>query len=177
MPELPEVAALAAFLAQKAARPGVGGAGLAAFAALKPFAPPLDTLAGRTIAGCTRHGKFLDIDLSGPDGASPDPLHLVFHLARGGWVRWSDPLPAARAKPGKTPLALRVRLVGGAGFDVTEMGTEKRVEVYVVRDANEVEGVARLGPDPLDPAFDAAAFTAAMRGQGGNVKKVLTDQA
>src|SRR5262249_27254124 len=105
-----------------------------------------------------------------------DPLHLVFHLARGGWVRWNDALPAGRAKPGKSPLALRVRLQSGAGFDVTEMGTEKRLAVYVVRDPAEVPGVARLGPDPLDPSFDAAAFATAIRNQTSNIKKVLSDQ-
>jgi formamidopyrimidine-DNA glycosylase len=57
------------------------------------------------------------------------------------------------------------------------MGTEKRLAVYVVREPEEVPGVARLGPDPLDPSFDTAAFTAAMLAQTGNVKKVLTDQA
>ena len=173
MPELPEVAALASFLAEKATGHVVERAELAAFAALKTFDPPLDALAGRSVAGCGRHGKFLDLDLSTPG----DPLHLVFHLARGGWVRWSDTLTPNRAKPGKTPLALRVRLDGGAGFDVTEMGTEKRLAIYVVRDPMSVEGVARLGPDPLDPAFDAAAFTAVMRGASSNVKTALTDQS
>src|SRR5438552_2458657 len=172
MPELPEVQALVSFLAEKATGQVVERAELVAFAALKTFDPPLEALAGRTIVGTGRHGKFLDLDVS----AAGDPMHLVFHLARGGWVRWADSLPPGRAKPGKSPLALRVRLQSGAGFNVTEMGTEKRLAVYVVRDPSEVPGVARLGPDPLDPSFDGATFADAVRGQTGNVKKVLTDQ-
>src|SRR5438067_2262169 len=117
MPELPEVQALVDFLAGKLVGKVVQGAELAAFAALKTFEPPLDALGGRSFVATGRWGKFLDLDVSEPG----DPLHLVFHLARGGWVRWSDALPPGRAKPGKSPLALRVRLVGGSGFDVTEM--------------------------------------------------------
>src|SRR5688500_1126319 len=176
MPELPEVQALVDFLAEKAVGQVIDRAELAAFAALKTFDPPLDALAGRTVGATGRRGKFLDLDLSAPG----DPLHLVFHLARGGWVKWSDALPPGRAKPGKqgkSPLALRVRLEGGAGFDVTEMGTEKRLAVYVVRDPDEVPGVARLGPDPLDPAFGASEFANAVRARTGNIKTVLTDQA
>ena len=111
MPELPEVAALVAFIADKAVGRVVDRAELAAFAALKTFDPSLDALSGRTIVGTSRHGKFLDLDLSTPD----DPLHLVFHLARGGWLRWSDALSPGRVKPNKSPLALRVRLDGGDG--------------------------------------------------------------
>ena len=172
MPELPEVEALARFLAERAGGRRVEGAELAAFAALKTYDPPLDALVGRTVTGCGRRGKFLL--LATGDG---DPLWLVLHLARGGWVRWSDELPAARARPGKGPLALRVRLEGGSGFDVTEAGTEKRLAAYVVRSPDDVEGVARLGPDPLDPAFDAAALGTALRAHGGQLKAALTTQS
>lgn len=171
MPELPEVESLARFLTEKLSGQVFERVELAAFSALKTFDPPVDALAGRTIGGVGRRGKFLDIRCEG------EPLHLVLHLARGGWIRWSDALPAARAKPSKGPLALRVRLVGGSGFDVTEMGTEKRLAAYVVRDPADIEWVARLGPDPLDPRFDLARFRQAFAGQSGNVKKVLTDQS
>src|SRR4051812_21878748 len=172
MPKLPEVEALVGFLEEKLKGQEIDRFELVAFSALKTFDPPVDALSGRIVEAVTRRGKFLDIDL----GALPDPLHLVFHLARGGWVKWSDALPAARAKPSKGPLAFRLRLVGGSGIDVTEMGTEKRLAAYVVRSPDEVEGVARLGPDPLAPGFDLATFRASLAGQPGNIKKVLTDQ-
>ncbi len=70
------------------------------------------------------------------------------HLARAGWLHWKDRLPDGPPRPGKGPLALRVALETGEGFDLTEAGTQKRLAVYVVADPQEVPGVARLGPDP-----------------------------
>ena len=169
MPELPEVEALAGFLAEKATGRVIERVEVAAFAALKTFDPPVDALVGRTVTGCSRRGKFLLLEAP--------PLWLVLHLARGGWVRWSDELPPARAKGGKGPLALRVRLDGGAGFDVTEAGTEKRLAADVVGDPHQVEGVDNLGPDPLDPAFDVAALGKALSAHGGQLKSALTTQS
>ncbi len=172
MPEMPEVEALTRFLTQRAGGLTVQRAELAAFAALKTFDPGLGALVGRTVATVGRRGKFLVFDVSGPG-----PLFLVVHLARGGWVRWSDPLPAKPARPGKGPLALRIGFEGGAGFDITEAGTEKRLAAHVVRDPDDVEGVARLGPDALDPAFDATALAAALAAHGGQVKAALVSQS
>ena len=169
MPELPEVESLVRFLGEKATGTVIERTELVAFAALKTFDPPLDALHARTVTGTSRRGKFVLLHV--------DPLFLVLHLARGGWVRWSDTLPPGRAKPGKGPLALRVRLEGGAGFDVTEAGTEKRLAAYVVGAPEEVGGVAHLGPDPLDPGFGPDALGAALAGHGGQVKAALTTQA
>ena len=68
--------------------------------------------------GVTRHGKFLDIEVGG--------LHLILHLARAGWIRWRDEVPAMPPRPGgKSPLAARIVLDNGAGLDITEAGTEE----------------------------------------------------
>jgi len=169
MPELPEVESLARFLGEQAGGRVVERVELAAFSALKTYDPPADALAGRTLTGTGRRGKFLCLDFEG--------LWLVLHLSRAGWVRWADSMSPGRVKPGRGPLALRVRFVGGGGFDVTEAGTEKRLAAYVVRDPGEVPGVARLGPDMLDPAFDLHAFAAVLSGAGAHqIKGVLTDQ-
>ncbi len=169
MPELPEVEALARFLAERAGGRTVARADLAAFSALKTFDPPLDAVVGRTIQGTGRWGKYLGLDLDG--------LWLVMHLARGGWVHWRQELPSARPKLGKGPLALRVGLDNGSGFDVTEQGTEKRLAIWIVASPSDVEGIERLGPDPLAPGFDANGLAAALAGRTGNLKKVLTDQS
>ena len=176
MPELPEVEALARFLSDQAGGRTVERAELAAFSALKTFDPPLSALVGRTLTGVGRRGKFLVFDLAAGSGG-PEPLALVLHLARGGWVRWSATLPAKPARPGKGPLALRVAFDGGAGFDVTEAGTEKRLALYVVRSPDDVEGVSRLGPDPLGAAFDAPALGAALASHGGQLKAALVSQS
>ena len=146
MPELPEVEALALDLKGRLAERAIVRIDLAAFSALKTFDPPLSALEGTLVEDVTRHGKFLDIDASG--------LHLVMHLARAGWVRWRDEVPSLPARPNsKNPLAARVVLDDGSGLDITEAGTKKSLAIYVVRDPNDVEGIARLGPDPLDDAF------------------------
>ncbi|WP_328958044.1 Fpg/Nei family DNA glycosylase [Kitasatospora purpeofusca] len=172
MPELPEVEALTAFLSARLTGRVIAEVRPVAISALKTYDPPVTALAGRTVGPVVRHGKFLDI---GADG-----LHLVVHLARAGWLRWREQLPAEPPKPGgRNPLALRVRLEGpdGDGFDLTEAGTKKGLAVYVVRDAEEVPGVARLGPDPFDPDFDLARFRALLAGERRRIKGVLRDQS
>ena len=169
MPELPEVDALVGFLRERAVGRAVASATVAAISALKTFDPPLQQLTGRTIDGASRHGKFVDLDVGG--------LHLVFHLARAGWLRWYDELPKTVIRPGKSPIALRVRLDDGSGFDLTEAGTKKSLAVYVVRDPSEVPGIARLGPDPTAPEFSLDDFAGILAGRRTQVKGLLRDQS
>ena len=89
MPELPEVEALVGYLEEKLKGQQIERIEVVAFSALKTFDPPVEAVNGRTVESVRRHGKFLDVHL----GDIPDPLHVVFHLARGGWVRWNDALP------------------------------------------------------------------------------------
>ncbi|HEY4630890.1 MAG TPA: DNA-formamidopyrimidine glycosylase family protein [Blastococcus sp.] len=166
MPELPEVEALVAFLRENAVGRVVTRVDLAAVQAIKTFDPPLSALGGLEVTGASRHGKFLDLDVSG--------LHLIVHLARAGWLHWRSGLPTAPPKPGKGPLAVRVHLEDGEGFDLTEQGTRKGLAVYVVRAPAEVAGIARLGPDALE--VDREQFAALMAGRSGQLKGALTDQ-
>ena len=77
-------------------------------------------------------------------------LHLVVHLARAGWLHYRDVTRRhAAASPGKGPIALRVALDDGGGFDLTEAGTQKKLAAYLVTDPAVVPGVAKLGPDAL----------------------------
>ncbi len=146
MPELPEVEALALDLRTRLDGRVIVRIDLAAFSALKTFDPPLSALDGAFVEDVTRHGKFLDIVTSGG--------HLVLHLARAGWVRWRDEVPQLPARPGgKNPLAVRVVLDDGSGLDITEAGTKKSLAMYVVRRPGDVEGITRLGPDPLSDDF------------------------
>jgi formamidopyrimidine-DNA glycosylase len=122
------------------------------------------------VAAVHRHGKFLDVETAGGP-------HLVTHLARAGWLHWKDSLPGGLPRPGKGPLALRVALETGAGFDLTEAGTQKRLAVYVVADPREVPGVARLGPDPLADDFDEGRFAGLLRTERRQLKGALRDQS
>jgi DNA-formamidopyrimidine glycosylase len=177
VPELPEVQALATDLRERAAGRVIDRADIAEISVLKTYDPALTALRGRTITGTARYGKFLDLVTEPADAGAPDgPLHLIVHLARAGWLRWRDSLPDQPPRPGKGPLAFRLRFTDGTGFDLTEAGTRKRLAVYLVTDPAAVPGIASLGPDPLDPAFTPAALAAILAGRRTQIKGVLRDQ-
>ncbi len=160
--------ALAAYLRERAVGRTVDRLEIVAISALKTYDPPPSAVAGLEITAAGRHGKFLDVTFG-------EEIHLVTHLARAGWLHYRDAFPtAAPLKPGKGPIAVRVRLDDGSGFDLTEAGTKKSLAAYLVRDPSEVPGVSRLGPDAL--AVDLATFTARITSRRGQVKGVLTDQ-
>src|SRR3954453_18692539 len=138
MPELPEVEALVGFLRERAVGRVVARVDVGAISVLKTYDPPVTAPERLEVTGVSRHGKFLDLDVSG--------LHLVVHLSRAGWLRWSDALASTPIRPGKSPIALRGRLrdpelPGDPGFDLTEAGSQKRLAVYVVRDPQDVPGI------------------------------------
>ncbi len=170
MPELPEVQALATDLVARLDGRAVARLDIVAFSALKTFDPPPSALHGLFVGGVARHGKFLDVCV--------DDLHLVVHLARGGWMRWRDEVPVAPPRPGKSPLAARLVLDDDSGVDFTEAGTQKRLAVYVVREPADVPGIARLGPDPLSADFTVELLGDILQSAGrSQVKGVLRDQS
>jgi formamidopyrimidine-DNA glycosylase len=169
MPELPEVEALAHHLREHAVGAAVERIDVASLTVLKTVQPSASALHERPVTTATRHGKFLAVHTDGPA--------LVIHLARAGWLRWSDSLAPAAPRPGKGPIALRVHLSGGLGFDLTEAGTQKRLAVYVVAEATgvgDLPGIARLGPDALTLSRDGLAEV--LRGRTERLKTALTDQ-
>lgn len=175
MPEMPEVQGLVDFLRGRATGLTITRVTVSAFAALKTYDPPVDALVGAEIATASRHGKFIDLATTAPTGSS-EP-HLIFHLAKAGWLRWYDQLPSTIIRPGKTPIALRVALSDGSGFDLTEAGTKKSLAVYVVTDPQDVPGIARLGPDPLEPTFTRNTLAGLIDGRRTQIKGVLRDQS
>ena len=162
MPELPEVQALVDFLSTRLDGLAVTGVDLGSISVLKTFNPPPQALIGAPVTGVTRHGKFVDIDCGG--------THLIFHLARAGWLRWSDALPQTVIRPGKSPIALRVRLDDGSGFDLTEAGTRKRLAAYIVNSIAEAPGIQPLGPDPPSDDFPHDPFAAILAGHRAQLK-------
>jgi formamidopyrimidine-DNA glycosylase len=179
MPELPEIEALADHLRRHAVGLTIGRIDVSAFSVLKTFDPAIAVLHGQTVTGANRWGKYL--------GVQSGELHLITHLSRAGWLRWSDKLAAAPLKPGKGPIALRVHLgppgeagsdvaarAAPVGFDLTEAGTQKRLAVWLVDDPVKVPGIAALGPDALSLGPDDLA--AMLTGNTGRIKTVITDQ-
>ena len=169
MPELPEIEALADHLRRHAVGLTVGRIDVSALSVLKTFDPPPSALHGQTVTGAGRWGKYLGLQVG--------DHHLITHLSRAGWLRWSDKLAAAPLKPGKGPIALRVHLgtPGEApGFDLTEAGTQKRLAVWLVDDPASVPGIAALGPDALSLGPDELAEI--LGNHSGRLKTVITDQ-
>ncbi|UNX55915.1 Fpg/Nei family DNA glycosylase [Georgenia sp. TF02-10] len=199
MPEMPEVEGLAQFLRERAVGRAVSAVEVGAVSALKTFSPAPTALAGRRVTDVARHGKWLDLvtgpgqpaggaaagDEPGPAGDEPGPpgddepepaeLHLLVHLAKAGWLRWYDAVPATALRPGRSPIALRVRLDDGAGFDLTEAGTRKRLAVHVVARPADVPAVATLGVEPADLTLERLRALLAARNQ--QVKGLLRDQS
>ncbi|WP_300599117.1 Fpg/Nei family DNA glycosylase [uncultured Nocardioides sp.] len=175
MPELPEVEALALDLGGRLDGRAIVTVHVPQFSALKTFDPPISALEGTLVDRVGRFGKFLDIEASG--------THLVLHLARAGWVRWRDEVPAIPPKPSpKSTLALRIVLDDDGtgtspGLDVTEAGTRKSLAAYVVRDPMDVPGIASLGPDPLTDDFTEGVLGEILQREGRKqLKGVLRHQ-
>ena len=179
MPELPEIEALADHLRRHAVGLTIRRIDVSAFSVLKTFDPAISVLYGQTVTGANRWGKYL--------GVQSGNLHLITHLSRAGWLRWSDKLATAPLKPGKGPIALRVHLgtpgaaaglnvaAGAApGFDLTEAGTQKRLAVWLVDDPAKVPGIAALGPDAL--SLGPEELAGVLASNTGRIKTVITDQ-
>nr|WP_243757513.1 DNA-formamidopyrimidine glycosylase family protein [Allobranchiibius sp. GilTou38] len=166
---MPEVQGLTDFLRARVVDLAMTGVEVGSFSVMKTFDPPPQALQGLLVTGVERHGKFIDIDADG--------VHLIFHLARAGWLRWSEQSPATMLRPGKSPIALRVRFSDGAGFDLTEAGTQKRLAAYVVRSPQDVPGIASLGPDPLHESFTRDVFAGILEGRRTQIKGLLRDQS
>lgn len=177
VPELPEVHALVTDLRGRLIGRTVERLEIVAFAALKTFDPPVSALAGQKIVSVDRHGKYLDIGIG--------ELHLVIHLARAGWLRWREAAPQSSGRPNRGPLAARLVLADdgdalktGSGFDLTEAGTKKSLQIHVVRSPMDVAGLRTLGPDPLGPKFTAEVLGKILALQGrAQIKGVLRSQS
>jgi formamidopyrimidine-DNA glycosylase len=166
MPELPEVQAIAQRLDERMAGQTIGSLVMYSVSALKTADVPLSALHGAKVNRCFRRGKFVLIDC-GP--------FLTFHLARAGWVRWSNELKKPQKPSLKGPLAAQLFLENGAGFSLTEQGTQKRLSLYLVKTPQDVAPIARLGPDVLGDEFTVQALAKALS-TGSSVKSALSDQ-
>jgi formamidopyrimidine-DNA glycosylase len=129
---------------------------------------------GRSFASCSRRGKFICIRL---EAENLPAEWLVMHLARAGWVKWRTKLSTAPPKVGRGPLVIRVGFEGGDGFDVTEMGHERRLAVWTTHSPGDIESVATLGPEPLAADFTEDRFAQILLGEKGDLKHCLSRQS
>jgi len=128
-------------------------------------------LTGRTLAAAHRRGKYLWLPLA--DGGTPTGQALVAHLGMSGQL-----LVEKKSQPDETHLRARLTFTDGGrelrfvdqrtfgGLAVEESGADGGVPPRV----------AHIAIDPLDPAFDEAGFSAALRRRHTEVKRALLDQ-
>lgn len=167
MPELPEVDALVNFLRSHIVGDFITRTDIGELSILKTADPQLDAISGLEIGGVSRVGKALIIEFDG--------LDLVWRFARAGWLVWHDQVPTGPVRMGKGPLALRIHLASGAGFDISEAGTKKNASVSLVADRAAVPAIANAGPDAL--SIDEDQFAAVLADSTSRIKTVLEDQS
>jgi formamidopyrimidine-DNA glycosylase len=175
MPELPELDVLAENLGTQLKGVGVRAVRVVSVAALKTFDPPIDALAGWTIAGAGRKAKYVWLELDAPEGPGPagaadGRLYMVMHLSLGGRISLG-PKPASRKIA-----VLTIDLEGDQVLSMTEGSTQRHAAVWLVRSLDRVPGLDSLGPEPLDPDFTVERLAEILGAGGHTLKGMLTDQ-
>jgi formamidopyrimidine-DNA glycosylase len=180
LPELPEVETVRAGLERwvsgrvvagvevrhpRAVRRHVGGA--ADFEA---------RLLGRRLGVARRRGKYLWLPLDEADG--PDSA-LLGHLGMSGQL-----LVQPASAPDESHLHVRIAFTdGGQELRFVDQRTFGGLLVDELAPAPDRTGdtvpelIAHIARDPLDPAFDEAAFVARLRRRRSGIKRALLDQS
>lgn len=170
MPESPEVQAFVEFVYEHAIGRSIRSVEIVDYRALKTREPAPAELAGCHVSSVLRFGKYVDIDAG--------QWHLVISFGRHGWATWrGTDVADDAAEPTDGPsVVARVRFDDGAGFDLTDAGQFRSAAVYVVAEAADVPGIAKLGTDPADPTFTRGDFERAVDGRRKQIKALLQEQ-
>jgi formamidopyrimidine-DNA glycosylase len=171
VPESPEVQALAEFVAARAVGRTISAVDVVLARTLK--GGDAADLIGCRIVAVVRRGKLLDLALAGASGAE---RHLVVHWGHDGWLIWRDVAPEGTTRAGSAALVARVRLDDGSGFDLTDVGQWLGLSWFAVARPDDVPAVAKLGPDPVDPAFTRDDLGRIVGGRRKQLKALLQDQ-
>ena len=192
MPELPEVEVVRAGLA-----PAMTGALLAGVTVLDGRAltrhpgGAVDfeaALTGRTVHTVARRGKFLWMPLVDPLSRGAEGEAVVAHLGMSGQLLLRAPGAAPErhervrfdiVHPRHGELAVVFadqRTFGSLAVDALVPTPDGAAGGWGTDAASTPSQVAHIARDPLDPAFDDAAFRAALRRSRSAVKRVLLDQ-
>ena len=164
MPELPEVE-----VTRQSFAAAIAGARISGLHMGLPLRWPLGVdpamLAGQTVLGVRRRGKYLLMDLSGG--------LLLWHLGMSGSLRFDTALPP----PGKHDHANLVTDLGTLRLQRRDRRLARRrgAVVFAVSEDDPVamKLLAGLGVEPLEPGFDAATFHAALKKRRAPIKQVL----
>jgi formamidopyrimidine-DNA glycosylase len=160
MPELPEVQALAERLTGAVGGSVLAGADVLQFSSLKTVTPRAPELVGRVLDRVGRRGKYLVFELGGP--------RILVHLSQGGRLDVEDPPKSTKPRGA----VVRLRFEDRASVLVKEFGRERKAGWWVLAEGDEGP-LAKLGPEPDDPAFERLV----LEGEDGRrVHTILRDQ-
>ncbi|HCA88456.1 MAG TPA: DNA-formamidopyrimidine glycosylase [Streptomyces sp.] len=185
MPELPEVEVV-----RRGLERWVSGRTVAEVQVLHPRAVRrhvfgaadfADRLVGESFGPACRRGKYLWLPL-GPvprqdPSAAGGGTSLLGHLGMSGQL-----LVQSRDVPDETHLRVRVRFADSQDTELRFVDQRTfgglSLHGWVPGDPNGLpDAIAHIARDPLDPAFDEAAFHAALRRRRTTVKRALLDQS
>ena len=128
-------------------------------------------LTGRTLTAAHRRGKYLWLPMTEPDGV-PSGRALVAHLGMSGQLLVEKP-----DEPDEVHLRARFRFDdGGRELRFVDQRTFGGLAVEESAGDGLPTRLAHIAIDPLDPGFDADAFSAALRRRHTEVKRALLDQ-
>jgi formamidopyrimidine-DNA glycosylase len=145
---MPEVQALAERLDEVLAGAELQALDLLQFSSLKTVTPRPAEMAGRTIEGVGRRGKFVAVRMDG--GA-----RVLFHLSQGGRVDVESPPKITKPRGS----VLRIRAAGRPSVLVKEFGHERKAGWWVLASGDDGP-LEKLGPDVLTREADAWLRTA-----------------
>ncbi len=161
MPELPEVEVTRMGLASRLTGRRVTGAGVRVRALRYPLPEHLGTtLAGRTLVGIDRRGKYLLLDFANG--------HLLLHLGMSGSLRLA---------PRNEPVQKHDHLDIVFGKEVLRLRDPRRfgAALWVEGDPGRHPLLASLGMEPLSRGFTATSLAAELRGRRTAIKPAIMD--
>ena len=175
MPELPEVEVVRRGLARWVAGRTIAEVEVHHPRAVRRHLEGADhfvaALTGRTLTAAHRRGKYLWLPVAEADGA-PAGRALVAHLGMSGQLLVEKP-----GEPDEVHLRARFRFTdAGRELRFVDQRTFGGLVVEESPDDGLPPRLAHIAIDPLDPGFDADAFTAALRRRRTEVKRALLDQ-
>jgi formamidopyrimidine-DNA glycosylase len=188
MPELPEVEVVRRGLAEHVVDRTIACVAVAHPRAVRRHiegaADFTARLAGRTVSGARRRGKYLWLDLDGAAEGDADARSacalpgdaVLAHLGMSGQMLVADP-----GRPDETHLRVRIRFADdGPELRFVDQRTFGGLSVHPLVPATGggllPAPVAHIARDPMDPAFDLDAAVAAVRRRRTALKRALLDQ-
>ena len=178
MPELPEVEVVRRGLAEHVVGRTISRVEVGHLRAVRRHLPGPDDfaarLAGHTVTGARRRGKYLWFELKSPD---EDSGHAVLaHLGMSGQL-----LIQPAGAPDETHLRVRFTFTDGGPelrfVDQRTFGGLSHHELVEADGELVPEPIAHIARDPMEPGFDADQVVAALRRKHTEIKRALLDQS